>query len=76
MDDEFVRERSASTRGKLSRTLAKRDQIADRLRPAHAELEPGVRDDLLDIALYWSDLQVQLANLSTTPQRSVRPWRR
>ncbi len=40
---------------------SKRDQIASRLAPAHAGLEPGVRDDLLDIVLCWADLQVQLA---------------
>ncbi|HEV8061201.1 MAG TPA: protein kinase [Gemmataceae bacterium] len=40
---------------------SKRDQIASRLAPPHAGLEPGVRDDLLDIVLCWCDLQVQLA---------------
>jgi eukaryotic-like serine/threonine-protein kinase len=40
---------------------AKRDQIATRLGASSDGLEPRIRDDLLDIVLCWSDLQMQLA---------------
>jgi tetratricopeptide (TPR) repeat protein len=39
-----------------------RDRVVWRLRPAGAAtLEPAVRDDLLDLAIVWADLQVLLA---------------
>jgi tetratricopeptide (TPR) repeat protein len=39
-----------------------RDRIVKRLRPAgRPELEPIVRDDLVDLAIFWADLQVRLA---------------
>jgi Flp pilus assembly protein TadD len=39
-----------------------RERIAERLSPdgGHA-LDPTVRDDLLDLAIFWADLQVRLA---------------
>jgi tetratricopeptide (TPR) repeat protein len=40
----------------------RRVRILERLRRAgSAELEPIVRDDLLDLAIFWADLQVRLA---------------
>jgi serine/threonine protein kinase/tetratricopeptide (TPR) repeat protein len=39
-----------------------RGRIAKRLTPAGAStLQPAVRDDLLDLAIFWADLQVRLA---------------
>ena len=45
----------------------KRDQIVVRLSPADAVIGPGVRDDLLDIVLCWTDLQLQLAKPADQP---------
>ncbi len=39
----------------------KRGEIAARLTAQNAELEASVREDLLDIVLFWTDLRVQLA---------------
>jgi tetratricopeptide (TPR) repeat protein len=40
----------------------KRDHIVRRLgAPRGRALDPGVRDDLLDVAIFWADLQVRLA---------------
>ncbi len=38
-----------------------RDRIVERLSPRRPALEPSVRDDLLDLAIFWADLQVRLA---------------
>jgi tetratricopeptide (TPR) repeat protein len=39
-----------------------RGRVVDRLRPAGAsELDPTVREDLLDLALFWADLQGRMA---------------
>jgi serine/threonine protein kinase len=40
---------------------ANRGRIAERLDAGAGELEPMVRDDLLDLAILWADLQVRLA---------------
>jgi tetratricopeptide (TPR) repeat protein len=40
----------------------KRPRIMDRLRAAGTALAPAVRDDLLDLAIFWADLQVRLAS--------------
>jgi tetratricopeptide (TPR) repeat protein len=39
----------------------RRDTIVERLAPAPSALDPAVRDDLLDVALFWADLQLRLA---------------
>lgn len=39
----------------------KRDLIAAQLSSPRHSLEPGVREDLLDVVLYWSELQMRLA---------------
>jgi serine/threonine protein kinase len=38
----------------------KRDQIAAQLSSPRHSLEPGVREDLLDIVLFWTEMQMQL----------------
>jgi serine/threonine protein kinase len=40
---------------------ADRDRVVERLSPAGAALDPAVRDDLLDLAIIWADLQVRVA---------------
>jgi serine/threonine protein kinase len=40
---------------------AKRDRIVERLTPAASGLDAAVRDDLLDVALFWAELQQRLA---------------
>jgi serine/threonine protein kinase len=42
----------------------KRNQIAMQLGSSQHELGPGVRDDLLDIVLFWCELRVQMARAS------------
>jgi tetratricopeptide (TPR) repeat protein len=49
-----------------------RSQVVERLSPAGVTaLEPAVRDDLLDLALFWADLQVRL----TDPTRKAEGQR-
>jgi tetratricopeptide (TPR) repeat protein len=40
---------------------AKRRRVVERLGAGKQGLEPAVRDDLLDLAIFWADLQVRLA---------------
>jgi eukaryotic-like serine/threonine-protein kinase len=39
----------------------KRDRVVERLGAGQPALEPAVREDLLDLAIFWADLQVRLA---------------
>jgi tetratricopeptide (TPR) repeat protein len=46
----------------------KRDQIAAQLSSPRHSLEPGVREDLLDIVLFWTEMQMQLVR---APERET-----
>jgi tetratricopeptide (TPR) repeat protein len=61
-EDSFARGVPSTLEARSRLLWENRRQLVENLRdPGSAALEPVVRDDLLDLAIFWANLQVQLS---------------